>query len=268
MKKIFVLAFFSASCLWATAQSGSCTANSTLPDSVVIFPQPFTPANPGSGISDTACVNAAYEFTITFNTPATYASPFGEIPINSIDLATEGAVTNLPTSMDYVCNPPNCVFLKDSVGCLKIFGTATPGEENIYDLGVNVLIRTSLLDLPFVFPNDQFPGNYFLHVKPAGSANCFVVGTDETLRDEIQLSVAPNPFSYLTQIQVTAKNTGNFEFRVSNMMGQQVHREAVRLYEGPNTLPFDASALPEGVYLYSIGNGKAAVSGKMIVSGR
>jgi len=267
MKKIFVLAFFSANCLWAMAQQ-ACTPNSALPDSVVISPPPFTPANPGSGISDTACVTLAYEFTITFNTPAVYESPFGPFPINSIELNTEGAVTNLPASMDYACYPPDCKFLKDSVGCLKISGTPTAGEEGVYDLGVNVLIRTTALDLPFTFPNAQFPGNYFLHVKPAGSANCFMVGADEALRDEIQLSVAPNPFSYLTQIQVTAKNTGNFEFRVSNMMGQLVHREAVRLYEGLNSLPFDASALPEGVYLYSIGNGKAAVSGKMVVSGR
>lgn len=268
MKRVFSLILFSVSGLWAMAQSGSCSANTNLPDSIVIFPAPFTAANPGSGISDTACVNAAYEFTITFNTPATYATPFGEIPINSIDLATEGALTNLPSSMDYVCNPPNCVFQKDSTGCLKIFGTATPGQEGVYDLGVNVTIRTSILDIPFAFPNDQFPGNYFLHVKPAGSTNCFVVGTDEALRDEISLSVAPNPFGYETQISVTAKTAGNFDFQVTNMMGQQVHRQSVRLFEGANTIPFNASNLAEGMYLYSIGNGKAAVSGKMVVSRR
>ncbi len=266
MKKIFVLAFFSASFFCAKAQT--CSANTSLPDSVVISPAPFTPANPGSGITDTACVNAPYEFTFTFNTPATYATPFGDIPINSIDLNTEGAITNLPASMDYVCNPPNCVFQKDSTGCLKIFGTPTADEVGVYDLGVNVTIRTNLLDLDFTFPNAQFPGNYYLHVQPAGSPNCFVLDANEALAAEIQMKVAPNPFTYQTQLQVTAKNTGNFEFRVSNMMGQAVHTENVRLFEGANTITFNGSSLPEGIYQYSIGNGKGAVSGKMVKSGR
>ncbi|MCB0630431.1 MAG: T9SS type A sorting domain-containing protein [Saprospiraceae bacterium] len=248
------------------AEAQNCTPDKSLPDSVIVFPLPYQDTIPGTGIMDTACVNSYFETVIQFQIPAEYESPFGTIPINSVDVATEGAVQDAPAGFDYVCNPPNCVFQKDSTGCIVLFGTPDVGSEAVYDLKISILIR-SLIDVPLTLPDGALvTGNYFLHVKEEGYAGCTPLATREFLNDYITLTNVPNPFGDHTEIRVSSLLSGNFSFGVFNMLGQRVHQRSVYLNEGANFLPFDGSRLSNGMYHYVLHNQRGLVSGKMMIN--
>jgi hypothetical protein len=248
------------------AEAQSCIPDTTLADSVLVFPLPFQEGVEGTGIMDTACVNTYFETVIQFQIPAEYNSPFGVVPINSVDLPTEGAVLNVPAGFDYVCNPPNCMFEKDSTGCIVLYGTPDVGAEGVYDLKVSIVIR-SLVDLPLTLPDGALvTGNYFLHVQEEGSPGCQPLATRELLDDYLTLSNVPNPFGDYTEIRVSSLLTGNFSFEVFNMLGQSVHRRSVHLMEGANFIPFDGSQLSNGMYQYVLSNQRGMVSGKMMIS--
>lgn len=268
MKNILLLLILIAGMI-NFSQAQTCNPDLTLPDSIIVFPLPYQDTIPGTGIMDTACVNAYFETVIQFQVPEEIPTPLGTFPIDSIDLATEGAVLNAPTGFDYVCNPPNCVFKKDSTGCIVIFGTAEPGSEGEYDLMVDIVIRSPLFPmLPLTLPNPAIvPGNYFLTVKPEGSENCTVVSsTRDYLGQFITLSNVPNPFGDYTEIRVSSLISGDFSFEVYNLLGQQVHRRSVQLFEGPNFIPFESENLSNGMYHYVLSNREGAVSGKMLLS--
>lgn len=264
MKKLFTLLFLLVAG-WNTMFSQSCIPATNLPDTIVIFPEPFVEGIANSGITDTACVGTYYEFTFTMKTPPTFTTPFGPVPLNSIDLATEGAVTNLPAGFDYTCNPPNCVFKKDSLGCLLIFGTATAGQEGVYDLGLSAVVR-SVIDIPLVFPDPNLvPGNYYMHIKPAGSANCFSVGTQNIVAASLQVKMVPNPSTDQATLLVNAQMTGQFELSVFDQFGRRLQRSVTNINDGENRIAIDASQLPAGLLVYTLSNEAGSVSGKFVV---
>ena len=66
-------------------------------------------------------------------------------------------------------------------------------------------------------------------------------------------------------IEITSLMSGNFEFNVYDLTGKAIHTEAVQLVTGYNAINFDAGRLQEGMYIYTIGDGVAAVASKLIV---
>lgn len=265
MRKALLFFVFLGVCL-QTSLAQSCIPDTTLPDSVIVFPLPFREDVDSTGIMDTACVNTYFETVIHFQIPSEVTTQIGTFPIDSVELATEGAVNNAPAGFDYICNPPNCVFKKDTTGCIVLFGTPEAGAEGVYDLTVDVTIR-SVIDLPLTLPDQVIvEGNYFLTVKEEGAANCTTVSARESLQDFIQLQNVPNPFGDYTEIRVSSQLSGAFTFEVFNVMGQRVHQRALRLHEGPNFIPFDSRKLANGMYVYTIRNREGYVSGRMLLS--
>ncbi|MDX1941507.1 MAG: T9SS type A sorting domain-containing protein [Saprospiraceae bacterium] len=259
MKRIllFIIVIFSIGKNFAQ----TCTPDRTLPDSVVISPLPYTMTNPTGGINDTACIGEPFEFAVSVNVPAQYNSPLGLLPITSITMATDGAIRKIPVGIDYVCNPPNCVFPKDSVGCILLFGTVND-TAGVYDIAIDFTIQ-SLIAFPISFPNPTlFPGNYFLHVKPAGQC---ITSTNDLADLGVSTQVRPNPFSGFTQIIINTPISGNFDFTVTDLLGRKIRRERVNLIVGENTIDFDGSDLAAGVYIYTLSDGERQLSDKMIV---
>ncbi|MBK7873285.1 MAG: T9SS type A sorting domain-containing protein [Saprospiraceae bacterium] len=260
MKRILLLSIVIFS-IGKSLIAQTCTPDRTLPDSVVIFPLPFSETNPMGGINDTACIGEPFEFAVTVNVPATFASPFGTVPINSIDMATDGAIRKIPVGIDYVCNPPNCIFPKDSSGCILLFGTVND-TAGVYDVAIDFVIQ-SVIAFPISFPNPSlFPGNYYLHVKPNGEC---VTSTDDLADLGVSTKVRPNPFSGFAQIVINTPISGNFDFTVTDLLGRKIRRERVNLIVGENTIDFDGSELAAGVYIYTLSDGERQLSDKMIV---
>ena len=269
MKKVVL--FFLGLTSWSLmqAQETTCDPDQSVADTVVVSPLPQSADRPGGGITDTACANEYYKFVFTFNIPTTYDTPFGPAPIDNVSVAADGAVVNLPASFDYVCNPPNCVFQAQTKGCVVLFGTATPAEVAAHDLKVTADVAITGVPLPFTLtlPDDLEPAShYYLVVKPEGSANCLTMDTYESFASQFSISNLPNPTSGWTQIKVNAQVGGIFDFFVSDVMGQRLHREQVTILPGENTIDYNGSHLPNGVYLYSLSNGREMVTRKMVVN--
>ncbi|MEQ8703342.1 MAG: T9SS type A sorting domain-containing protein [Phaeodactylibacter sp.] len=244
-----------------------CQPDETVPDSVVVSPLPYNEMlRPEGGIADTACVGSPYEFIFTFNIPETYEVIPG-LPIALVDVSipAEDGLGNLPASMDYVCNPPNCVFAAQTKGCIIVFGTPTADEVGTHDLTIAADINVGQV-LGVTLPGDlESGGHYYLNIKEEGGGNCFS-NTNEDFAADFGLSNRPNPFGNFTQVVVDAKQSGLYQFFVADLLGREVHQQQIQLIEGENTIDFDGSQLAEGMYLYGITDGRHAATSKMIIN--
>lgn len=231
-----------------------------------VYPRPLSMDNPDAGIQDSACINGAYEFTLTLKVPGVFMG----FALDSIVIAEEGAVQNLPIGMDYSCNPPNCVFTPmDTLGCLLIEGTATDANPlGDYDLKIETTIF-SIISQTLLLPDDALPGlggNYFLTVLEENSPNCFIVGTDDYISKNIRVSNNPNPFSTTTNIEVYSGINEQLQLRVFDMLGNVVHQKQVEVFEGANYFEFDGAHLATGMYTFSLSNKLGAITRKMVIS--
>ncbi|HEX5625957.1 MAG TPA: T9SS type A sorting domain-containing protein [Saprospiraceae bacterium] len=149
--------------------SQNCLPDSTLVDSSAgVYPKPVTPENPNGGIKKKACINKPYDFTFTVVVPDSVTVPIfpNPIPLDRVSIDTVGAITNLPLGIGYACNPPNCIYKKNSIGCLILNGTPTPDNLPGDFKPVIKLKLTINLGVPFdyttEYPGMVFPGEYIL----------------------------------------------------------------------------------------------------------
>ena len=178
-----------------------------------------------------------------------------------------GAIQNLPASMSYTCNPPNCVFLPNELGCIEITGTATAEEEGIHDLVIDVTVA-SLIDLDYSLPDGNLvSGNYFLPINPEGSENCTdaTVGTTAIVENDFELQIQPNPMRDRATIGVHLPIGGDYDLSVFNAVGQRLQNQTLDLTTGQNQINFDASNLPNGMYVFVLQNGEQATSGRLLI---
>ncbi len=254
----------------AQTQAQTCTPDSMLADTAIIKPVPVTEEMPDAGISDTACVNQTFGFTFTLRTPDTIELAGNQVRINSIILDSVGALTGLPDGFSYTCNPPNCEFLPDSLGCLYLFGTPAEGSEGTYDLGLDVVVNADVfgtnVPFPLSLPDATIaPGNYFLNVRPEGFANCAPVSVRELHNDFFAVAVAPNPARDVATIQVQSEINLDSELRLFNAAGQRVASQPIRILMGESYHQVDVRSLPSGFYIFTIGEGSRAISGRLSV---
>lgn len=276
MKKSFLLILLTISGL--AVANAQCTVDSAALDGALpVFPPPETVDHPEWGITMPACAGQPFEFTITFAVPDTfiYQLPTGPFPIslNHVQLASSGAITGTPTTvpapawLNYTCTPSDCKFIKNTLGCVKLFGNVPSSAVlDSIDLQIAVTVATALGNLPVSAPAGlSIPGYYRLRIYPAGHSLCSV-GTSDQLKSIYSIEASPNPFSYLTTLKIEALQAETVDFQVFNLMGQRVENRRVQLFTGANQLEFDASDLPSGIYQYSIGNEKGHRTGKLAVN--
>ncbi len=76
----------------------------------------------------------------------------------------------------------------------------------------------------------------------------------------------PNPFSALTNIDVTLINSGDLTLEVTNMLGQVLFTQQNKaLAAGVHTLSFDGSSFSSGIYFYTLRTADSALTRKMSV---
>lgn len=270
MKQLLLFLAFVLTALPAFAQFGICEPDQIYADSAAgVYPLPYEPdLTPEGGITDSACLNKPYqfEFTAVINDSVTIPG-FGTIPLDSLRLES---VSGLPTGMEWSCNPPSCLFPKNTLGCVAVYGTAT----STADLGDNELVITvtaySFIPIEnLTFPNPAFfPGSYSLYVYPEDNPDCYVypVSTTEVPSNLESVRNIPNPFNGTTTLEVQSKTNEQYDLIVTDMLGQQVHRQRVTLTEGLNQIPFDGGQLAEGIYLYTFQNENGQLTKKMVIS--
>lgn len=217
-----------------------------------------------------ACPGEPYAQSVTFNVPESATIPGVPIPImiNSIAIATTGAITGLPPGIGYSCDPPNCVFNKLTLGCLLLSGTVgntvIPGDST--ELKITVMINSPQFGfpVPIEFPGQIAPGQkYFIKYNAAGEC---VSGTLDPSGQIAAIKNVPNPFTDQTYIKVESTVSGKFQFDVFDVLGQRVYSEKINLLAGSNEFTFEAGDLANGTYYYSIGNAAGKATRMMVIA--
>lgn len=217
-------------------QAQTCTPLDSISSQFLILPIPYLEEIPGSGIQDTACEGQLFETTFNFRVPSQLQLPFGTLPVNSINMATTGAIANLPASMTYVCNPPNCIFQKETIGCVLVYGTANAPDVGMHNLIITVLLKT-IADIPFSLPDQSLvKGVYALEVRSAGEAFCkstSLLGLEKT-----ELQVFPNPAQNTIFIGSTTADYAE----ILDLNGRLV----LKVNKPSDTI--DIQSIPSGIY--------------------
>ena len=195
---IFLLPFHLAS-------GQSCTPDPSIVDGdEVMLPRFWTPADLQFNLA-VACINESYAQTLTIYPPAILVVPnVGEFPLNSMSVSTTGAVINLPEGMSYSCNPPNCVFPSEELGCIQLEGVPSADNDAPDTVALSIL---SVLDvgIPLVatLPDDIESGSLIpLIVLPQGQC---ISAVHERKKNLVDLKVFPNPFHSETTISLLCR---------------------------------------------------------------
>lgn len=263
-KNILPLIVLLSTCFFAQGQT--CTPDEEQPDSIIVAPLPFTEDNPLQGIADTACANMYYETILQLNLPEMVAVGGNELGLLGATMETEGAIINLPASMAYVCNPPNCQFSSTENGCIVIYGTPAVDEIGQHDLILSTVLNLSIANLPFDLPDGTLvQGNYFLNVQEEGSPNCFMTALPEVVENAFDLRIQPNPLRDYAAIFVNLPQADDYTFTVYNTLGNVVKQEQMKLQAGENYFHFDGSNLPVGMFVFTLQNESQAASGRLLI---
>lgn len=248
MKKLFTLIVVVGLGAFSFQSHAQCT-----PD-----PNADTLITPTPGALTDAELNQAYSEVITLNVPADTTVPFlGTVPIDS---AAISGITGLPPGLTFQCNPNSCTFPGGTLGCILISGTVTDASL----IGTNYPLSATLdvyANIPGSPVSQAITGYSILVV---GST----IGTKELNGNAAfsLLSNTPNPFHSQTSISFNTPEQSAFEFRVLNMLGEEVFAQKVQADAGLNSFSFDGSYLPAGFYLYTLSNGKYSSGSRMIIS--
>jgi Secretion system C-terminal sorting domain len=250
----------------ANAQTARCVRDSSIlkkPDTELLAPAPYTPESPVFNLN-VACISTAYSQSVTVRVPESFTTSGITLPLTNASIATTGAVTNLPKGLSYVCDPPNCVFLAKTLGCILISGTPTAeNAPGTFDLGINAKVQTALAPIDITFPGTLAPGShYYLILRSL--ANC-TSGTNNLSDRVASVRNMPNPFTGRTTIEVEAITGGDYVFSVFDLLGRTIEQRQLRLDTGNNRFDFEASKLPRGAYRYAISNAEGVVTRMMIV---
>lgn len=257
---LFCLAVFSV--LQVTAQT--CVRDSSLIGTdTIVSPKPWTTEDP-TIYTLPACINEPYAQSVTFNVPDMFTFNGSTVPVTKITVATTGAVTGLPAGLNYSCDPPNCEFLANTLGCMLVSGTPTSNNTTgDKELKINVIVY-SVISIPLEFPGQVSPGQkYYITVKNPGEC---VSGTSDLSGQIGSVKNAPNPFGQFTSIMVEALTSGAYTFEVYNLLGKKIQDQNIQLTTGSNQFTFDAGELPNGTYFYSLGNREGRVTNTFVIN--
>ncbi|MEZ4950048.1 MAG: T9SS type A sorting domain-containing protein [Saprospiraceae bacterium] len=269
MKQIFTL--FVLFLFGISLQAQNCVPDSTLANAdFPVQPPPYDPTDfPDGGINDTACINTPFDFVFSAVVGDTFSLGIATVPMDSIRIPVVGGIVGLPTGVSYACNPPNCVFEKNTLGCIDLYGTITnPSLVGEYDLKISVQIfaNGSPMPLNFVLPDGSFiTGKYNLVVREESFNNCATVSSKNVLKDYVDTQVLPNPFSDQAILQVSSYANEELVLNIYGLTGEILKTQQVRIIEGTNRIEIDGSQMNSGLYYYSLSNENGIISGRFSI---
>lgn len=184
----------------------------------------------------------------------------------TIDHVTLDDVTGLPTNFDYICNPSNCEFPGGTKKCVELVSTSDPTVPQIGSYPVTILATGYIIAPPFIntptsVGQTTYDG-YYLVIEDGANQGVEHVGKG----DMRSLIAYPNPTNGNTTIEYAMGYSSEVTFTVTNLLGEVVNRQVLSATKGLNRIYFDASQANNGVYLYTITDGKNTISKKLIVN--
>jgi hypothetical protein len=268
-KKILLLFGCLGFLVQLNAQDAVCQPDSAfLASDDIVSPAPYDSTNMTGGLDAfPACIGEPYELVFSFRLGDSASLNGLGIDLIRAEIATTGAVAGLPEGLNYFCDPPDCVFPDTTAGCIILKGTPTANNTaGVYPLVISAKVVAGLLgELSADIPGPFVPGTYNLVLNNTGECST-TTSVNDYLSQNLTLSNTPNPALDQTLIEVTSLISGDFQFQVFDLAGKGLHNEKIRLNSGYNTFRYDVSKLEAGMYIYTLSDGKAAISQKLIVS--
>lgn len=238
MKRLLLITVFASSILLTNAQV--CTPDMSITEPGVYPEQP-----------DTAFADQAYDFSFQVLALRDTAVVFGGQSLNAtIDSIRVDGVIGLPSGFEYQCNPANCIFTWQAVGCVNVKGNPTQSQAGVYDLKIanTVYARAGFIALPVPDTTD----GYQLVIRGDGSASIFDVS-------KAQLSIYPNPS--VSGKYTLASSTPLSDFKIIDIQGKNVDFQLIKTSNG---FKLDLGETPKGVYFLQVRINDKMVSKKLV----
>ncbi|MEM9888115.1 MAG: T9SS type A sorting domain-containing protein [Bacteroidota bacterium] len=268
MKLTYTFIIFLLTFGLASAQA-PCMPDPAFADTIGVFPPPFDSIaeDPIGGIEEVACLNRPYEFVFTLSLGDSLRVPgLGAFIIDSIVLRSEDAISGLPSGLNYSCGTENCTFYRDSSGCVVITGTPDASNDlGEYPLTISGTFHSGFLVLEETVPGPLFPGVYSLVLEANDSEACTTSSVRLVKRSGMQMSISPNPVFGTAQLKLNLPASGVYEYRIYNMLGKEVFSKSAQLSAGRHQYDLDLSFLSNGLYLYSLNDGKNQITKRLMV---
>jgi hypothetical protein len=252
MKKTLLTLCLAIATIFAIAQ---CTPDSQF-SAPGIYPDSVTGLSP-------AYVGQAYNEIITIITPldttVVYNGTSLDVTVLSIELTS---LTGLPASFSYDCEAGNCSFTGGATSCAVL----SSGQVLISELGLHQIIinTTTTVDAGFgiQIPQDDVIDYYYIEVLSGTSSN---LNQFNDLTFELK-EVLPNPAVNNAKIQFISGTPETVIFKVYNLLGEEIKSQVIKSQRGVNTINLNTTSYSEGMYLYSINNGKEVFTKRMIIN--
>ncbi len=247
MKKVFLLALtavFTANFASAQCTPGPNYGNGIYPDTTTNFVH--------------GCKDQPYEQVISIKVPADTNIVYNGVSVTAhFNYIKVNSVTGLPTGLSMACNPNNCTFLGNNVGCAVISGTTSQvGTHNlVFDLTANLttdpipIIGAQTINQPYTLTS------YRIVIDDCGPGKIDEVTTNASFK------VFPNP----TSGNVTIANLSEVGVAKSIHL-LNVEGKVIRTYfTTENELHFSTEELTNGVYFVKVMQKNSTEIVKLIV---
>jgi hypothetical protein len=251
MKKTLLTLSLAIATIFASAQ---CT-----PDSQ--FSEPGIYPDSTTGLSP-AFVGQAYNEVITIVTPldttVVYNGATLDVTVQTIELTS---LTGLPASFSYDCEFGNCSFAGGVSSCAVL----SSAQVLISELGLHQIIinTTTTVDAGFgiQIPQNDVIDYYYIEVLNGTASN---LNQFNDLTFELK-GVFPNPVLNNAKIQFISGKAEAVTFKVYNLLGEEIESQFINPQRGVNTINVNTTSYSQGLYLYSINNGKDVLTKRMII---
>jgi hypothetical protein len=262
------------------------TANAyILPDSATNFYH----GCPGTNYNQILYIKAAKDTVINITSPLT-ATLTAKIDSFVVDANITGlpsylTVQSVPSTLAPAgagspkSNYTRLIIPGDSLACVKVSGaipgTAIAGTNNlVINLRVylsNIHSTDPVIDIgiPGIYTNRMTDtttsiGYYKIVIDPTP---CFPSAVSNLEKYNFDLlGNTPNPLNASTRITFLSAKADVYDLRIVDAMGEVVFTKNIKAAAGINYVNIDASAYSNGVYMYSLNNGKNILSSKMQIS--
>lgn len=222
---------------------------------------------------DQAVLNVEYSDVIHIKVPTSAAdidptfpeaAPIDSITlvgVNLVDVNNANTYTVQDIGLNIVCNNNGdsvdpCTFYGGNQYCASLEGTPTVAGE--FQLIIDVIGYTTIFGI--VVPQEVSFDQYTFSVLDPNSVEdqiAYVLGMEQN---------SPNPFSKNTSIAYTLPTNESFSFKVTNLLGEVVHDEAVVGQKGTGLITFNGASLQAGIYLYSIETSNGVLTKRLIIN--
>ncbi len=246
MNRILLIALLSI--FTSVGAYSQCTPDPLYADSLYgVWPD--TATNFVSGI-----LNELYFQQLDIAVPSNASQvPGSGLPPFAIDSGSVAGINGLPLGLSLACNSQTgaaCTYFGGSLGCAVVEGT--PTESGMFELTVDLVVYV------FGIANDITFEGYRIFVQDP-------LGVDDIVTKPVLSQNVPNPFVSRTTIPFSVGSPEIVEFRVMDLLGQEVFSQKIDAAYGSNEYIFEPEDLEFGIYLYSIESSAGIITRRMVL---